>query len=207
MPGTMSSADLVADLKASLHAAADVFTAASDADFTRMLAVSALDFGRVRPRRLLGSITLSADVAEYAAPAGLLAYQHDVWSNGKMPPPWDPSWPGQLPRVDVIDTATGRQLRLTPAPTAQMIALFGATFSFFYFAAHAISTTAADTTIQPGDRGLLLLRAQAEAMREMAIRNSGMPVQMRDGFSGQPRNGTPAALHQALLDEFERRAA
>ena len=32
MPGTMSSADLVADLKASLHDAAGVFTAAADAD-------------------------------------------------------------------------------------------------------------------------------------------------------------------------------
>ena len=54
-------------------------------------------------------------------------------------------------------------------------------------------------------RSLLLLRAQAEACRELALRNVSKPVTMRDAVGSQPRNGTPSALYQMLLTEFETR--
>ncbi len=207
MPGTMSRADLVADLKTSLHDAADVFTAASDADFVRLLDAAALDFARVRPRTLLGSLTVQAEVAEYAAPTDLVAYKSDLWSEGKMPHPWEANYPGRLPRVAQAELGGVMKLVFSPAPTALQVALFGAAFRYYYLAAHAIGEAAAQTTIHAGDRGLLLLRAQAEGMREMAMRNVVKPVQLRDGMTSAPRNGTPSALYAVLLDEFERRAA
>lgn len=207
MAGTMSRADLVASLKDSLHDAASVFTAAADADFIRLLDIAALDFGRVRPRRLAGQLTVVAGKAEYFAPAGMTACLGERWGVGVIANPWDACYPGPNPRVTLVESAGVRSLMLEPAPTALQISLYGSVFPFYYLAAHQIGAAAADTTLNAGERGLLLLRAQAEAMRELAIRNVGKPVQMRDGFTGAPRNGTPAALYRSLLDEFEARAA
>ncbi len=69
-----------------------------------------------------------------------------------------------------------------------------------------MATTDSDTTVPDEHRGLLLLRAQAEAMQELAARNIAKPVQLRDGQGGAPRNGVPAALHAQLMDAFERGA-
>lgn len=204
MAGTLSRADLVADLKASLQDAAKIFTAASDADFIRHLDVAALEMGRVRPRTLLGSVTLVADQFSYSAPADLLSYKSDLWGiPAKRIPAWDKSYPGRLPDIRVAVNGALRELHFLPAPTAAQITVLGAAFKFYYFAAHAIGTAAADTTIQAGDRGLLLLRAQAESMKEMAMRNIGKPVSMRDGLSQGTRNGTPQYLFEQLLKMFE----
>jgi hypothetical protein len=202
----MSQADLVADLKAGLLDSADVFTAAADADFIRHLGAAALALARFRPRTLLGELTLVADQAGYAAPADFHAFKLGLWGSTTARP-WDKNWPGRIPAARAVEAAGAMEIHLDPAPTAAQIALLGSAYKFYYYARHSISTTAASTTIRPGDRGLLLLRAQAEAMKEMALRNIKKPVQLRDGLASAPRNGTPAALFQALLDEFERQAA
>lgn len=204
MPGTMSKADLLADYKASLQDAAKVFTALNDADFLRHLDAAALDMVRVRPRTLLGTITLVAEQFNYAAPADLLSYKSDLWGMGaRSYKPWDTGYPGRLPDVRVAVNGAVREIHFLPAPTAAQITALGASFKYYYFAAHAIGTLAADTTILPGDRGLLLVRAQAEAMKEMAMRNIGKPVTMRDGISNGPRNGTPSFLFETLMKTFE----
>lgn len=204
MPGTMSKADLVADLKASLHDAVSVFTAAADADFERLLNLAAAALGLKRPRRLQGSITLVDGTADYAAPAGMLYLIADQWAIPSLvPPPWEPTYPGALPRVSMIEQAGDQTLLFSPAPNALHIAALGATYKFIYRAAHVIASAAADTTIQPDDRGLLLLRAQVEALREIAMRNSAKPVAMRDGLSGMPKNGTASYLFEILQREYE----
>lgn len=205
MPGTMSRADLVADLKTSLHAAAEVFTAAADADFARLLDVAALDFARVRPRTLVGAATLIAGQIDYALPADFYLYKADLWADPvRLGKPWEKAWPGRLPSVRVAEVAGVRKLVLQPAPSAQHIALLGSEFKFYYLAKHEIGTATADTSIDAGDRGLLLLRAQAEAMRELAIRNIVKPMTMRDGLNSAPRNGQPSHLYAVLIAEFER---
>ena len=204
MAGTLSRADLIADLKASLQDAAKVFTAAADADFSRHLDAAALDFGRVRPRTMLGTITLVAEQFNYAAPVDFLSYKSDLWCQpAKRINPWETTYPGRLPDVFTAMNGAVRELHLLPAPTAAQITVLGSAFKFYYFAAHSIGTLAADTTIQAGDRGLLLLRAQAEAMKEMSMRNIAKPVSMRDGLSHGPRNGTPGYLFEALMKMFE----
>lgn len=208
MGGTMARGDLVADLKASLHDAAEVFTGASSADFNRLLDIAALDFARVRPRTLLGSVTLQAGSPAYALPADFYLYKADLWADpSRMGQPWEKSYPGRLPSVRVAEVGGVSSLVLTPAPNAVQIARLGTSFNFYYLARHVIDDTAANTSIDAGDRGLLLLRAQAEAMRELAMRNIGKPVALRDGLNSTPRNGTPSALYSLLMDEFERVAA
>lgn len=211
MAGTMSKADLVADLKASLQSAADVFVAENDADFNRHIDAAAMDMGRFRRRTLLGEITVIADQTSYAAPNDLIAFKSALWGNERITKPWESNWPGRLPDVSLAESlgnvANDYDLLLIPAPTAHQISVLGSSFKFYYYAGHAVGANAADTTIKLIDRGLLLLRAQAEAMKEMAMRNLGKPVQMRDGISNGPRNGTPAALYGQLMESFERLAA
>lgn len=202
MSGTLSRADLVDDLKASLQSAAGVFTAPNNADFVRHLDAAAQDFSRVRPRTMLGTLTLVADQYDYAAPADFLNYKSTLWGVSRIQP-WEKNFPGRLPDMFTAMNGTARELHLLPAPTAHQITVLGSSFKYYYFAAHSIGVAAADTTIKAGDRGLLLLRAQAEAMKELAMRNIGKPVAMRDGISNSPRNGTPSYLFEVLMKQFE----
>lgn len=201
----MSETDLVADFKASLNDAAAVFDAAADGDFKRHLKVAALAFGCKRERTLVGTLTLVADQPDYAVPTDFLAFKSSLWGIAPRArsQPWEKSWPGRLPGVRYLEVDSVKKLYLEPPPTAQQIAALGAEFRYYYSAGHAISDTASSTTILPGERGLFMLRAQAEAMRELTFRGVKKPVQLRDGVSGTPRNSTPAALYQALLEEFE----
>ena len=195
----VSLAALVADLKASLGDAASRFQAPDDADFVRHLRAAGLDFGRVAPVTLMGSLALEVGVDDYPAPADFVRFKLSTWerSQARSPKPWEKSWCGPFPRV----TAADGRLVLTPAPTAQQVAVLGSEYRFFYFAGLAVS--ADQSTVQEADRGLLILRAQAEAMRELAMRESMRPGKMADGVSGMAKASTPAGLAQAFLAEWE----
>lgn len=205
MAGTMSLVDLVADLKRSLHDSAAVFNAAADADFVRFLNQALPDMGWKRARTQLGQITLTAGEANYSLVeySDFYNYKMHLWDKGAaFPQAWEPGYPGALPRVSAYKDGAGSWLAFTPAPSAAHIAVRGSAFKFYYFGKHVIGADAADTTVNDVDRGLLLLRAQAEAMLEMNLRNIAKPVQLRDGLSGTPRNSTPRALYDALLAAF-----
>lgn len=209
MAGTMSLADLQADLKAAMLDAAAMFTAALDADYTRHLTKAAEDFSRVKPLTRRSSLTLVADQAEYGSlPADFHGFRAMLWGSEpyKNPQPWDVGYV-RLPLVAVTGAGTTLKLMLDPAPTAAQLASLGSEFRYTYYVRRTIGAAAADTTILPGDRNLLLLRGQAEALRELAVRGIAKPVQLRDGLGLGPRNGSPAALYQELLKEFECRAA
>lgn len=207
MSGTMAEADLILDLKASLQDAATVFTGAGGSDFKRHLTTAALAMSDKRPRTVVGSVTLVADQPQYDVPAGFHRFGSPLWGiapRAKVQP-WEKGYPGRLPNARVIESSADpvtRKLYLDPPPTAAQISALGAEFRFYYYAAHAINADAAKTTVQAGDRGLLLLRAQAEALRELAVRMITKPVVIRDGMASVSRNGTPGGLYAALMDEF-----
>lgn len=206
MAGTMSQADLVADLKRSLHDSAAIFDAAADADFIRFLTLALPDMGWKRAITRLGQVTLTEDEPRYslAAYPDFANYKTHLWEKpAAYPQAWEPGYPGSVPRIKADKDGTAAWLTFDPAPSAQHIALRGTTFKFYYFGLHVIGAAAVDTTVAPVDRGLLLLRAQAEAMLELTMRNMAKPVQLRDGLSGTPRNSTPAALHDTLLKLFQ----
>lgn len=203
MAGSMSRTDLVVDLKTSLHDAAGAFGQPGDADFDRLLAKACDALNTKRPRTLLGSLELVAGQPIYtlALPA-MQQYKTHLWGARPLKP-WSPGHPGALPRVTAARDLGQWTLVFDPAPTFAHLAVYGSTFRFWYFAAHQVAEDEAQTTVAAADRGLLLLRAQAEAMRELTLHHANKPVQVRDGYSGMPRNSTPAALFQQLLAEFE----
>ena len=205
MAGTMSQDDLVEDLKRSLHDTANVFSASDFGDFKRFLVLALADMAWKRPVTRLGQITLVAGEPRYELTAypDLSNYKTHLWDKpAGYPQPWEPGYPGALPRVSMVRDGAASFLAFDPAPSEAHVAARGRVFKFWYFGLHVIGTDAADTTVAPQDRGLLLLRAQAEAMRELTMRNVAKPVQLRDGLSGTPRNSTPAALYEALLQQF-----
>lgn len=207
MANTMSMADLVASLKDSLHDATSVFVvegADPDTDFKRFLLQALPDMQLKRPATRLGSVLLDANFPRVAVGAnvGFAAFKTYLWGDNCRIKPWEPAYPGPLPRVTASFAEQQWWLNFDPTPTAQQICVHGSQFDFWYYSSHAIGEVAADTTLNPQDRGLLMLRAQVEAMRELSIRNAGKPVSMRDGFSGQPRNSTAAALSDTLMRSF-----
>lgn len=196
MAGTLSRGDLRADLKASLHDAHAML--ADPADFDRCLAVAVEELGRWLPRTLAANLTLVADQAEYPAPAEFKSFKMALWGRSTTIQPWDKNYPGKLPKVHHAEDL----LILVPAPCAQQIAILGASYRYFYFAGYSIADDAAQTTVSADLRDLLLLRAQAECCKELALRNIGKPVQLRDGTNTVTRNGTPSYLYNQLMAEF-----
>lgn len=207
MPGTLSQADLIADLKSSLQDAAKIFNAADDADFIRHLTTAAADLSKHKPRKLLATLTLTADQALYDSPDAIIQPSLVLWGDAqrKNSKPWESYFPKTPPTITLLETDTTKKIHLNPAPTAAEIGTLGATFAYTYSASHVIDAAATNTTIAAADRDLLLLRAQAEAMRELAMRNLQKPITMVAGGGQASKNGTPAGLYAALLAEFGRR--
>jgi len=198
---------LIADLRTSLNDAANVF-ADDDTDFIRHLDYAAEDFSRARPRIIEATLNLIADQSLYAAPFGFVRPHALRWGDGKRRDikPWEVGYTGRLPRLRMSGDPDARAIIFSPSPSASQIAILGSSCVIEYIASHVIDPVAANTTVQSGDRGLLLLRAQAEAAKEMAMRNMHKPVRMRDGISGGTLNGTPSALFKQLMDQFDKQA-
>jgi len=200
----LTQAALIVTLKASLGDTAEAFTAASDADFKRLLAYAARDYSRRRPRTLSATLALEAGVGNYSPPGDLLQVKSSEWGRHERNrvPVWDRGAVYDLPRL----SWEGGEIWLTPAPTSAQITAFGAAYQFFYYAAHQVTDQA--VTIPDGDELLLITRAQAEAAKELAARGVTKPVSgWKNGLQSVPKPMTPAAIHQMLMETFERMAA
>ncbi len=208
MAGSMSRADLVLSLKESLLDAAGAFVLPGDADFERQIDTAVADMHRIRPRTLVGEVTLIAEQGEYAAPADMVRFKSALWGvqpDWSKAKPWEKTYPGRLPTARLIES--GKTISLSPPPSSGQIALLGNTYRFYYVASHRIGTLATDNTISSADRHLVILRAQVEAMRELALRDSVRPVQIGGGFGSQAKTGTPAVLAGDLMAEWLKAAA
>lgn len=196
--------ELVGLHKRSLLDAASFF-AADDSDFIRHLRIAgrALATDNKRPRTLAASFQLVAGVSQYPAPDNLVQVKTSPWGVMQMQTaPWcAPRQP--LPILRLLQTVTGEQLVcLTPAPSPEQIASFGANYPFYYTAAHDVPDSG-DSSVTDVELDLLLLRAKVEAMRELSIRNHSKPVTMHGGAGeGVARNQTAASLYEAFLKEY-----
>jgi hypothetical protein len=157
----------------------------------------------MRVRR--SSITLEAGVTEYDPPADIKRVTRCGWARAenKARKPWNPNWIHNLPDLSLVETDSGKKLELSREISAAELADIGSTCTYYYEAAHVIDADASNTSIQAEDRDLLLLRAKVEACRELAMRQIGKPIALRDGYTNTPRNGSPAALAESLYDGWK----
>jgi len=196
----MLLSDLTARLQSSLNDAASVFEAD---DFTRHVNVALRAMAlHKRPLRRVSTLDLVADQWDYAAPADLVRVERLHWTNQHAREPWHSGYLGAAPVVSHLQGVTGLRLNLSPAPSQRQVAALDGKLRFTYRAEHVIDSGEV-TTLADGDADLVVLRAQAEACRELAMRAISKPVTIRDGGLSQPRNGTPGALYRALLAEWE----
>lgn len=202
----MKRPDLIQAYKSSLLDAQRAFTA-DEEDYARHIIVALDEVNRLRPRHVLGTLMINAGAVEYPCPDDLITVfaTHYGRNEKTYRNPWDANYPSVfLPSVFVAFDAMGhRVLRLNRTPSAHLISVLGSVCEYEYTAAHIV--TAEVSTLTAIDAGLVMLRAQAEAMRELAMRNSSQPTQLRDGLTNSPANGTPSHLYTLLMSEFNER--
>lgn len=201
--------EVIADLKASLHSAARQFEgtqADDDADFKRILRAAGAALAQRRGRTKLGEITLVADEPRYTtAPADLLYLKAPLWGQGNRIKPWADDYPGPLPRARAVFEDGSPVIVLSPSPSQAQINTLGSSYRFYYAASIWSGEDADPIHLEDdADRDLLMLRAQAEACRELSLMQISRVGETKIKMA-QSSNMTPTALWQALMAEFDRR--
>lgn len=196
---TITRAEVLADYRASLGSATSEFHAGADADLLRHLRVACAAVALKRRAVVHAALSWYVGGTVYQpVPDELVRVEGVDWPGPEAfnpgagiayPPP---------PRLTVGQTPAGRALIVAPFPTAAHLAA-SPTLAYQYTRAYVLAETAEDTTLPDSDRDLVVLRAQVEAMRELALRSHQKPVQMR---GMQSNNMQPSALYEKLLAEF-----
>ena len=173
-------------------------------DFGRHMDTALRELAQFYPRRMLAELNAMPMQREYECPADLIEVlaTHYGRAEKAQRQPWDAGYPTQrLPEVTVQYRADGsRYLQVFPAPSYQLMTQIGAVVGYEYSAAHIVTEEVC--TLTEVDVQLATLRAQAEAMRELAMRNSSMPTQVKDSLTNTPANGTSSYLYTLLMNEF-----
>jgi len=197
---------LVSLLRSSLLDSAQVFVAPDDADFIRHINTAVGDLSHRDGAGLAsyierGELELSAGVSTYPAPENFLRLITCLWGRDKqaVTRPWATDFPRNLPSLRARYLSGVPNLIFDRPPTAAEIASLGATCPIDYVR----NTPLADWPDTLTD--LVLLRAQAQAALELAMRGLSKPVALRSSAPGASVNGTPAALYELLMREFDRR--
>lgn len=201
----ITRADMAARLKASLL---DSVRAFKEADFERHVDVAFRDMASRRPRVVIDDFLLVPGISTYECPNDLNQVCSCLYGRDHkaMVPIWADERVGVLPELRLCFRREGsRYLQLVPMPSAQQISILGYICEYTYAADHIWTDQVSSFSVF--EEGLLLLRAQAEAMRELGIKNASTPYQLREGVSATPQNGTPSYLFSLLMAEFDRKVA
>jgi len=195
-------------LENSLLEAVKIFgdnAAAWNPHLDRHLNAAVADFDRVAPLLEGAQIQLVADAANYAADARAIRFHgSEILDKQQHVDPWDDFRVPEVPvpflgRISGVKTWVFR-----PVPTAFILDRIGSIYPFTYFAAHVLDdAVAANTTFDARHLPLLVLRAQVESLRDLAVRNAHKPVALRDPNYSQIKNGTPAALAEQFMRLWE----
>lgn len=200
----MQLSDLIIKLQAALMDSAEHVKEIE----LQLVEMALADFSRYRPQQRLGTIELQHGVDCYPAPADLISVRTSYYGQSarKQYQPWERGFPRDLPSLRRIDDEQGNpMLRLSHLPGYHLLNHCGWTYSYSYYAARSIQN---DTiTIDRQDEALLLLRAMAEAVKYIALNHLSKSVSVRNSIGGEAKNGTPAAIHQQLMEQFERQVA
>lgn len=201
---TLKRSDVIQTHCETLRDARNAFTDEGTGPFERHIDRALQDLPRVRPRLVHATLTLEAGLSLYDLPADFIAYNSTPWharwrelvKRHHLPP---------LPRPAKVQIGSEYRLQIMPAPTASLINQFGSEYSYVYHGQYTLKDDPTQSNVEPNDLHLLLLRAQAEAMRELSNRNTYKPKALGPGPSAAS-NTTPAALYQQYMADFEAQA-
>lgn len=188
----MALSEFVTSLKSALRDLATRFT--DPDDFERLIAAAVREYSRYRPAIVRDSVTLVAGTDSYAV-TGLRSILHSPWgrTRGK---PWEDS-PGTPPNYYV----ESGQIVFETAPSGSDIGLWGAIFKFTGRGAHTVDET--NSTISEEDEDLILLRARAEALAELADDQAGKAGGHKSASGyGTSRDATLAGRANRLLEDW-----
>lgn len=180
----------------------------SDTDLPRHLDAALSALSEVRPQCKITLLNLVADRSIYPCPDDLLKVNKCLYGlNVKNSQnPWDDWYVGCLPHWHVFKNNNNqRVLFANPAPTTLQLTIIGPECEIIYCAGHVLADD--ECSLNKDEIGLLILRAQAEAMREISMKNTTQSYQLREGISSTPQNGTPAYLYKTLMEEFNVRVS
>ncbi len=166
---------------------AEQFRTPNNGDYIRHLDIALAAMTLKRPRLKRANLALLSDEAFYNSdlPTDIDSVHSISWPTNAY------SYPA--PRL----LYQNGFISVSPTPNTALVACFP-TVSYLYY----VTLEYADLAAR--DVPLLILRAQVEAMRELAMRSHQKPVSLRGGSNGGLSNMQPSALYEVLLAEFER---
>lgn len=189
----MNVATLTTHLKTSLGDSDESF----QDDLLRLLTVALDDYSRYKPLTLNASCRISPGKQTYDVPPDFLSFKHTFWGQSTTPL-WS-NKPQPLGRP--LSTPQGLQFQqpITPAH----IQHYGANYAYLYFAKHKILDNG-DLTLR-ADHDLLVMRAQAQAMLELALHNADKQAAAHQHIGNQSSNSKPMHIHDMLMATFKAR--
>lgn len=197
-------------LAASLLDAVDIFgddAAAQAPHLDRHIDVAVAEFNRVAPLLIGDQLQLTQDESNYAAPAGAIRFHgSEIVDRQNALPPWDEFRVPEVPTPSIVRVAGVKCWNFRPAPSGYIVARIGVAYPYTYVSAHVLGADEEaedDTTIEEAHEPLLIMRAQVESLKDLAIRNAHKPVALRDPTYSQTKNGTPAALADQFFRMWE----
>ncbi len=191
---------LVEQLKKALLDSAELIEGAE----TQIIEMALADFSRYRPQTKLGTFLLTANQMLYPAPDNILDVKTVLYGQSQRAQnPWESGYPRNLPRVSVITGDDDKKwLQLSHYPSHSVVMSCGRDFSYTYYASRVL--TGESVSIETQDEPLVLLRCLAEAVKYIAVHQLNKTVSVRNSIGGEAKNGTPAAIHEQLMLQFER---
>lgn len=170
----------------------------------RFIDAALTDLNRVTPNVCAGSLSVTAGSSLHPAPDDALRFIDSEWvERNALRQPWTPQYVAVVPQPRLVRLGNVKSWQFSPPLDATTLAKLGSAFHYTYIARHRLTEDEAQATFDAALIPLVILRAQVEAMKEMAMRNSNKPMQTRDALYSQTRNGTPAALAEMLMKLFE----
>lgn len=190
--------NMLADYTPSLGPTAQRF---QPEDLERHITAALRSLSRYRPVVRRATVLLQPRVGAYPAPADLVRVISHAWGADHTVQPWHSHYLGPRPRVLTHHDGEQMWIEFTPAPTATQVHKWGTQCPYRYAARHQLTEDGG--TVPEDDRHLVRLRAQVEALRELAVAGVTDTIQMHRGMGASlPSNGTPAALAQQWRDIY-----
>jgi len=196
----MQLSTLINQLKMALMDSAELI----EGNEQQVIEISLSDFSRYRPQIKLATFSLLTGQMLYSAPADFIRVRTVLYGqNQRAKQPWQPGYPHQLPKLSAIEDEQDKKwVQLSHFPVESVVLNCGRDFSYTYYAVRKISNDTLTIDIQ--DEPLLLLRCIAEAVKYIAVHQLSKTVSVRNSIGGEAKNGTPAAIHEQLMTQFER---